>query len=112
MMSLQHSEGMKLVEEGRGYQPVDVMHREEVAIIDGALSYREMQVSEVMTPIKDTFMIAAAECLSYKVAAKPLYCHLQINLSSRSSDSRSVVGNVVVEDTRIWDTIASVDIDK
>ena len=67
MMSLQHSEGLKLVEEGKGYQSVDVMHREEVAIIDGALSYREMQVSEVMTPIKDTFMISAAECLSHKV---------------------------------------------
>ena len=73
MMSLQHSEGLKLVEEGKGYQSVDVMHREEVAIIDGALSYREMQVSEVMTPIKDTFMISAAECLSHKVLAIPIF---------------------------------------
>lgn len=64
MMNLQHEEGLKLTEEGKGYQ---FMHKEEVAIIDGALTYREMQVSEVMTPIKDTFMISAEECLSYKV---------------------------------------------
>ena len=80
MMSLQHSEGLKLVEEGKGYHSVDMMHKEEVAIIDGALTYREMQVSEVMTPIKDTFMISAAECLSYKVCMEAIFIQLTLVL--------------------------------
>ena len=90
MMSLQHEEGLKLSEEGgKNYQAIDMMHKEEVryfvcqqlyekqrirdfetvqvAIIGGALSYREMSVSEVMTPVKEAFMMSASESLSYKV---------------------------------------------
>ena len=79
MMSLQHSEGLKLVEGSNGFEsPMkNPLHKEEVAIIDGALSYREMHVSKVMTPIKDTFMISADECLSYKVMM--FYCCTSIS---------------------------------
>lgn len=38
-----------------------------MAIIGGALSYREMAVSEVMTPVREAFMMSASESLSYKV---------------------------------------------
>ena len=81
MMRLQREEGMKRVKaskkpsNGLGssnsmYQRVseDIpMEEEEVAIIDGALKYREMSVSEVMTPEERAYMIPVTEKLSYKV---------------------------------------------
>jgi len=79
MMRLQREEGMKRVRAtmpagagstGSMYQQAseDVpMEEEEVAIIDGALKYREMSVSEVMTPEVQAYMISVTEKLSYKV---------------------------------------------
>jgi metal transporter CNNM len=43
------------------------LHKEEVAIIDGALRYTEMLVQDVMTPVAKVFMISAKERLNYKV---------------------------------------------
>jgi metal transporter CNNM len=43
------------------------LHKEEVAIIDGALRYPEMLVRDVMTPVAKVFMISAKERLNYKV---------------------------------------------
>ncbi len=62
-MTLQHEEAMKRKSE------VSVMG-EEVAIIGGALKFRETIVSSVMTPIQDVFMLSAAEALSYKVSQR------------------------------------------
>ena len=53
---------------GSSYQyGSNLVHQEEVTIIDGALKYREMLVSEVMTPIDVAYMIPVTEKLSYKV---------------------------------------------
>jgi CBS domain containing-hemolysin-like protein len=46
---------------------LNAVHHEEVAIIGGALKFRDTMVSEVMTPLEDCFMIPATEKLSYKV---------------------------------------------
>ena len=79
MMRLQHFEGLKLAEEGKGCDSVmNPLHQEEVAIIDGALTYREMKVSKVMTPVKDTFVISAEERLSYQVCVNVKELRLQL----------------------------------
>jgi CBS domain containing-hemolysin-like protein len=50
-----------------GHVENSMVHQEEVAIIGGALKFREMNVSEVMTPIVDSYMIPSTEKLSAKV---------------------------------------------
>ena len=56
MMNIQHEEGASL----KG---------DEMAIIGGALKYTDMCVSDVMTPIKNVFMLPATERLNYKVSS-------------------------------------------
>jgi hypothetical protein len=48
-------------EEGAG------LHTEEVDIIGGALKFRDMLVSDVMTPVANVFMLPLNERLNYKV---------------------------------------------
>ena len=55
------SEGHKHGEDGNMYE------EEEVVIIAGALKYREMAVSEVMTLAREAYMISIEEKLSYKL---------------------------------------------
>jgi CBS domain containing-hemolysin-like protein len=59
MMTLQHEEGQRHGAGGINY--------EEIAIIGGALKFRDMKVSEVMTRKDDIFMVSMNETLSYKV---------------------------------------------
>ncbi len=66
MMALQHEEGVKRQSEFGGHG-LDAVHHEEVTIIGGALKFREMSVSEVMTPLAEVYMVSATEKLSYKV---------------------------------------------
>lgn len=47
---------------------ISVMEEDEVDIINGALKYRGMLVSAVMTPLSAVYMISAHELLSYKVS--------------------------------------------
>jgi CBS domain containing-hemolysin-like protein len=54
-------------EEGKIFDPKNLMLKEEVAIIDGALNFREMRVSEIMTPVADVYMLSGEEKLSYNV---------------------------------------------
>jgi metal transporter CNNM len=77
MMRLQREEGVKRLSKsttGRkgnhssaAASDVHLFDEEEVTIIDGALKFREMQVSEVMTPMASAFMISITETLSYKL---------------------------------------------
>ncbi len=60
MMALQEEEGTK-------HSFADAVHREEVAIIGGALKFRETMVRDVMTPLSRVFMLPATEKLTYKV---------------------------------------------
>lgn len=64
MMRIQHEEGMRrtLHNDIR-----DTMNKDEVTIIGGALTFRDMIVSRVMTFEKDIYMINIRETLSYKV---------------------------------------------
>jgi metal transporter CNNM len=74
MMHIQHEEGVRRasMHNPSGEAGMrDTMHHEEVAIIGGALKFREMIVSEVMTHEKNIFMISADENLSYKVSSIP-----------------------------------------
>eukprot|EP01034_Spumella_vulgaris_P036154 gene36154-44592_t len=49
-----------------GSNVFDTVHEEEVVIIGGALKFREMTVSEVMTPLSAAYMVPVTEKLSYK----------------------------------------------
>lgn len=57
---------------------ISVMEEDEVDIINGALKYRDMLVSAVMTPLSAVYMISAHELLSYKVSpwTSLTYCRL------------------------------------
>jgi len=54
LVRLQHEEGNK--EEGR--EEGHSMHLDDVAIIGGALKFRDMMVSEIMTKLEDCFMLS------------------------------------------------------
>ena len=43
------------------------IHHEEVNIIAGALKFRDMIVSEVMTPMESAYMLPASAVLNFKV---------------------------------------------
>ena len=60
----------------RSHSFVSVMEEDEVDIIKGALKYRDMLVSEVMTPLNAVYMISAHELLSYKVRHLISSCRL------------------------------------
>jgi len=45
----------------------DTMNQDEVTIIGGALTFRDMKVCDVMTLEKNIFMIPINETLSYNV---------------------------------------------
>lgn len=62
MMQLQHEEGMRRTDDFR-----DTMNHDEITIIGGALTFRDMYSSQVMTPEKDVYMLSVKETLSYKV---------------------------------------------
>ena len=79
MMRLHREEGVKRVKaaksthgkknkhSGEGESGESMFEEEEVIIIAGALKYREMAVSDVMTHVKNAYMISVAEKLSYKL---------------------------------------------
>lgn len=67
MMHLQHEEVMRRSIAHSKDVPHDPMHQDEVAIIGGALTFRDTMVSEVMTHEENVFMISIEEKLSYKI---------------------------------------------
>jgi metal transporter CNNM len=62
MMKLQHEEAQKHETGER-----DTMNKDEVTIIGGALTFRDMKVASVMTSKTDIYMISVKETLSYKM---------------------------------------------
>ena len=73
MMRLQREEGVKrqtsrINDRKSNTEVRDTLYEEdEVVIIDGALKYREMAVSEVMTIAENVFMISVTDTLNYKL---------------------------------------------
>ncbi len=76
-----HHELEKDLESSR-HSFISVMEEDEVDIINGALKYRDMLVSAVMTPLSAVYMISAHELLSYKVSPLMLLSSCLINMYS------------------------------
>jgi metal transporter CNNM len=66
MMKMQHEEAQRRALSGGTIR--DSVHHDEIAIIGGALKFRDMKVSDAMTSLKDVYLISAKETLSYKVS--------------------------------------------
>lgn len=93
LVRLQHEE----VTRGGGQGDEHDMHMDEVAIIEGALTFRTLQVSSVMTPIVDTFMLGAHERLNYKTLAeifKAGYSRIPVWETSKND----IIGLILVKD--------------
>ena len=77
MMQLHREEGVKRANQRKHHDTKnshnhnasseDMYEEEEVTIIAGALKYREMAVSEVMTIAENVFMISVTDTLNYKL---------------------------------------------
>lgn len=119
MMRLQREEGVKRAahshsrskthsEHGSSASHLDhLFEEEEVTIIDGALKYREMAVSEVMTPADAVYMISVNEKLSYKLIYeifKSGYSRIPVYDKDRSD----IVGLILAKDLIFIDPEVSV----
>lgn len=100
MMQLHREEGVKRAGAGgggHGRESGDMYEEEEVVIIAGALKYREMAVSQVMTPAREAYMISINEKLSYKLVYdifKAGYSRIPVY----EKDKDDVVGLVLAKD--------------
>lgn len=80
MMRMQVEEAGRRAKSG-GYETLrDSVHHEEVKIIGGALKFRDMKVSDVMTPLEKSFMLSVHDVLSYKVNLTGLLFDHQLHL--------------------------------
>ena len=73
------------------------MDQEEVTIIEGALTFRNIQVNQVMTPISDAFMLECHERLNYKTLAeifKAGYSRIPVY----DGDPNTIIGLILVKD--------------
>lgn len=66
MMQIQHEESQKRADEGAGN--TNIQH-DEVAIIDGALKFRDIQVHRVMTPVERVFALPIDGRLDFQTMA-------------------------------------------
>lgn len=66
MMKMQHEEAVRRLKSGDAVR--DSVHNDEMTIIGGALKFRDMKASDVMTTLENVFMLSAKENLSYKVS--------------------------------------------
>lgn len=105
LVRLQHQEQMQANNQagghgdgGEGGVDGQHMHVDEVAIIEGALTYRNTLVTEVMTPINETFMLSARERLNYKTLSeifKAGYSRIPV---FDQEDKNDVIGLMLVKD--------------
>jgi len=105
LVRLQHQEQMQASNQagghgdgGEGGVDGQHMHVDEVAIIEGALTYRNTLVTEVMTPINETFMLSARERLNYKTLSeifKAGYSRIPV---FDQEDKNDVIGLMLVKD--------------
>ena len=92
LVRLQHEE----VSRGGGGD-IDDMHMDEVAIIEGALTFRNIQVREVMTPLNEVFMLSARDVLSYKTLSeifKSGYSRIPVYEANKDD----IIGLILVKD--------------
>ena len=108
MMRLQREEGIKRASHFEkkaktGHKIADSHNRdtlfeeEEVEIIAGALKFREMAVSEVMTPSDKVYMISAHEQLSYKLIYE-IFKSGYSRIPVYDQDKNDVVGLILAKD--------------
>jgi metal transporter CNNM len=70
MLAIQLEEGMR---RNKGNPSPEGIQHDEIAIIGGALKYREMKVEEVMTPKETMFLLSVHGTLSYKVRIRIVF---------------------------------------
>eukprot|EP00981_Chlorochromonas_danica_P012184 scaffold4610_cov180-Ochromonas_danica.AAC.1 len=104
MMKIQHEEVLRRAsmtamsaEGGVAGGMRDTMGYEEVTIIGGALKFRDMKVSEVMTPEKSCFMISVKETLSYKTMYE-IFKSGYSRIPVYDRDRHDVVGLILAKD--------------
>ena len=105
LVRLQHQEQLQASNQhgsqgdgGEGGIDGQHMHVDEVAIIEGALTYRNTLVTEVMTPMHETFMLSARERLNYKTLSeifKAGYSRIPV---FDKEDKNDVIGLMLVKD--------------
>jgi metal transporter CNNM len=74
-----------------------LFEEEEVTIIDGALRYREMAVSEVMTPAENVYMVSVKEKLNYKLIYE-IFKSGYSRIPVYDKDYNDVVGLILAKD--------------
>lgn len=75
----------------------DTMNQDEVTIIGGALTFRDMKVSDVMTLEKDIFMISITETLSYKTVYEIFKAGCS-RIPVYDGDHNDIVGIILAKD--------------
>eukprot|EP01031_Cornospumella_fuschlensis_P028941 gene28941-34930_t len=96
MMVMQHEEGQRRASIS-GPNTHDTMQHEEVVIIGGALKYRDMKVSDVMTPSSECFMISIRSKLSYKTMYE-IFKSGYSRIPVYDRDLNDIVGLVLAKD--------------
>jgi hypothetical protein len=75
----------------------ELYEAEEVNIIAGALKYRELQVSQVMTPAANVYMVSVADTLNYKLVYE-IFKSGYSRIPVYESDRNDVVGLILAKD--------------
>ena len=96
MMRLHREEGVKRAAGGH-HQQESMYEEEEVNIIAGALKYREIAVSEVMTPAVHAYMISVEETLNYKLIYE-IFKSGYSRIPVYEKDRNDVVGLILAKD--------------
>jgi metal transporter CNNM len=100
MMRLHREVGVKrATEAGHGHaaNSDSLYAEEEVDIIAGALKYREMMVSQAMTPALQAYMISAADTLNYKLIYE-IFKSGYSRIPVFEKDRNDVVGLILAKD--------------
>ena len=109
MMRLQREEGVKRAQmhsksratskaaSTSALHSESLFEEEEVTIIDGALKFREMAVSEVMTPADNVYMISVTEKLDYKLIYE-IFKSGHSRIPVYEKDRNDIVGLILAKD--------------
>jgi metal transporter CNNM len=99
MMRLHREEGVRRATEGGAHATnrESMYEEEEVNIIAGALKYRELPVSDVMTPVEHVYMISVADKLDYKLIYE-IFKSGYSRIPVYEKDRDDVVGLVLAKD--------------
>lgn len=110
LMKLQHEEGVRrfsVISGNNSHHPhphphphdgaADIMNKEEMTIVGGALTFRDRKVSEVMTPIESVYMVSVKENLSYRVIYE-IFKSGYSRIPVYDTDRNDVVGLILAKD--------------